>query len=227
MIVDALDPSRNDAFTARQLYRDQSCVMVMPILGDQIPARVHDSLMNLQRLPNQKFTNLTVANMEVSAAYDWAVDTILHTEQLAGWRWMLCVEQDNVPPADGFVKLVSAATEGGYDVLGGLYWTKGLDGVPQIWGDRADPVENYRPQAPDLDGGIVDCWGTGMGFTLFRLDLFREMPSPWFFTPPEDGMWTQDLRFFNRLHATGRPVKVGVHCGVRVGHVDLTTGDIW
>lgn len=227
MLLDATDTSRVDEFTRRQLYRDQSCVMVMPTLGDTISLRVHDALMNLQRLPNQKFTNFAVANMEVSAAYDWAVSTILGSPATKDWRWMLCVEHDNLPPHDGFAKLVTAATELEYDVLGGIYWTKGLGGVPQIWGDRTDPVENYRPQPPDLDGGIVDCWGTGMGFTLFRLDLFREMPAPWFTVEPEDGMWTQDLRFFNRLHATGRPVKVGVHCGVKVGHVDLTSGDVW
>jgi len=231
MHVDALDETRAGEFSRRQLYRDQSCVMVMPILGDTIPARVHDGLMNLQRLPNQKFTNVLVGNMEVSAGYDWAVNLILSQPTLRDWKWMLCVEQDNLPPHDGFVQLVTYATEHDYDVLGGLYWIKGMDGVPQIWGDRADEV-NFRPQPPDLSGGVVDCWGTGMGFTLFRLDLFRDMEAPWFYTPPEDGMWTQDLRFFDRLHkhrdTVGLPpAKVGVHCGVKVGHIDLTTGDVW
>lgn len=232
MLLDATDSSRVEEFTRRQLYRDQSCVMVMPALGDTITLRVHDAMMNMQRLPNQKFTNFAVANMEVSAAYDWAVSTILTHPQFDGWKWMLCVEQDNLPPFDGFVNLITAATEQDYDILGGLYWTKGIGGVPQIWGDITDPAENYRPCAPDLEGGIVDCWGTGMGFTLFRLDLFRDMPAPWFTVQPEDGMFTQDLKFASRLHKwraeTGLPpAKIGVHCGVKVGHVDLATGDVW
>ncbi len=226
MIIDALDADRAERFERRHLYKDQSTVMVMPILGDTIPARVHDALMNLQRLPNQKFTNVLIGNQEVSAAYDNALRMILTNPSFKDWKWMLTCEQDNLPPFDGFVQLVTYAAEHDYDVLGGLYWIKGIDGVPQIWGDRTD-AENYRPQPPALDGSVVDCWGTGMGFTLFRLDLFRDMPEPWFYTPPEDGMWTQDLRFFNRLHAHRDNVKVGVHCGVRVGHLDLQSGDCW
>jgi hypothetical protein len=226
MIIDALDEDRTDRFTRRHLYKDQSTVMVMPILGDTIPARVHDALMSMQRLPNQQFCPLLMGNLEVSAAYDQALRMVLTHPQFAGWKWMLTCEQDNLPPVDGFTQLVTYASEHDYDVLGGLYWIKGIDGVPQIWGDRAD-AENYRPQPPDLNGEVVDCWGTGMGFTLFRLDLFRDMPPPWFYTPPEDGMWTQDLRFFNRIHAHRDNVKVGVHCGVRVGHLDLTSGDCW
>lgn len=227
MLLDATDPNRVDEFTRRQLYRDQSCVMVLPILGDAVPARVHDALMNMARLPNQKFMNLVINGMEVSAAYDRAVQMILESPGTANWKWLLCVEQDNLPPADGFATLVTHASENDYDVLGGLYWTKGLGGVPQIWGDITDPDENYRPQPPDPFGGVVDCWGTGMGFTLFRLDLFRNMPAPWFTVEPEDGMWTQDLKFYNRLYESGATPKVGVHCGVRVGHVDLESGDVW
>lgn len=227
MIIDALDEDRAERFTRRQLYKNQSTVMVMPILGDTIPARVHDALMNLQRLPNQQFTNVLMGNMEVSAAYDAALRMILTNPAFKDWKWLLTCEQDNLPPFDGFVQLVTYAAEHDYDVLGGLYWIKGIDGVPQIWGDRSDPVENYRPQPPALDGTVVDCWGTGMGFTLFRLDLFREMAEPWFYTPPEDGMWTQDLRFFSRLHKVKPDAKVGVHCGVRVGHLDLGSGDCW
>ena len=178
MLLDATDPARVDEFTRRQLYRDQSCVMVLPILGDQVPARVHDALMNMARLPNQKFMNLVINGMEVSAAYDRAVSMILENPGTANWKWLLCVEQDNLPPVDGFSTLVTYASENDYDVLGGLYWTKGIGGVPQIWGDITDEEENYRPQPPDPFGKVVDCWGTGMGFTLFNLDLFRNMPAP-------------------------------------------------
>jgi hypothetical protein len=226
VILDALDAERVDTFGRKHQYQDQSTVCVMPTRG-VIPAKVYDSHMSLMRLPNQKWTMLTISGTEVSAAYEWAVSSILANPDMASWKWILTLEEDNVLPYDAFTRLVAAATEGGYDVLGGLYWIKGEEGCPQIWGDRNDDVENYRPQAPDPDGGIVDCWGTGMGCTLFRLDLFRNMPQPWFHVPPEDGMWTQDLRFFNRLYASGATPKVGVHCGVKVGHFDVNTGVTW
>lgn len=226
MILDANDEARVDEWVAKHQYRDQSTVCVMPTRG-VIPARVYDSHMSLMRLPNQRWTMMTVAAMEVSAAYDWAIATILDNPELSTWKWVLTVEEDNILPYDAFTKLVSAADAGGYDVLGGLYWVKGEGGCPQIWGDRSDPTENYRPQRPDPDGGIVDCWGTGMGCTLFRLDLFRRLERPWFLVDSGDGCWTQDLRFANRLHAAGVNPKIGVHCGVKVGHYDVSTGVIW
>jgi len=51
---------------------------------------------------------------------------------------------------------------------------KGHGGVPQIWGDPKDPVINFRPQRPDINGGLVECCGTGMGFNLWRLDMFKD-----------------------------------------------------
>ena len=48
---------------------------------------------------------------------------------------MLTVEQDNLPPQDGIMKLYESIEEG-FDVVSGLYWTKGDAGQPMIYGDR-------------------------------------------------------------------------------------------
>lgn len=230
MILDALDEARVDAWVASHMYRNQATVCVFPTRGT-IPARVYDSHMSLIRLPNQKFTMLTVANMEVSAAYEWATAQILADAELSTWKWMLTIEEDNILPPDALTTLITHATEGGYDVLGGLYWVKGEGGCPQIWGDISDPVENYRSMPPDMTGGIVDCYGTGMGCTLFSIDLLRKLDPPRFLVEAKDGMFTQDLRFANRLHAwakeSGETVKIGVDCSVRVGHLDTTSGVVW
>ena len=226
MILDAsMEEARADQFVASHLYVDQSCITVFPTRGT-IPARVYDSHMTIARLPNQRFNMLTVANMEVSAAYEWAITNIL-SDTSQSWRWMLTLEEDNIVPADAIIKLTQAAHAGGYDVLGGLYWVKGEGGVPQIWGDASDPKENYRPQPPDPAGGVVPCYGTGMGCTLFSIDFLRKVEVPRFLVPPEDGTWTQDLRFFNRAYSQGLKPKVGVHCGVKVGHLDVASGVVW
>ena len=68
-----------------------------------------------------------------------------------------------------------------FAAIGGLYFTKGPGGCAQIWGDPKDPVVNYRPQLPDPNGGLVECCGTGMGFTMYRLSMFKDprLRKPW------------------------------------------------
>lgn len=207
-------------------YQDLSTVIVMPTRG-LVPARVVDSFMSLMRPPNAKTTQLIISRMEVGAAYQQAVEIILGHPALSNWRFMLTLEEDNLVPPDALLRLQREMIVGGFDVLGALYWTKGADGLPQIWGDPNDPEPNFRPQRPT--DGIVECRGTGMGCTLFDLDVFRtKVPGPWFETVAdvERGAFTQDLWFFHRAqqHAD---LKVGVDCRVKVGHLDYESGVVW
>jgi hypothetical protein len=91
-----------------------------------------------------------------------------------------------------------------YACIGGLYWTKGEGGVPQIWGDPKDPMMNFRPQVP-RPNELVECCGTGMGFNLFRLDMFKDqkLRKPWFKTQTEGGVATQDLYAWSDFRKNG------------------------
>ena len=114
-----------------------------------------------------------------------------------------------------------------YACIGGLYWTKGEGGVPQIWGDAKDPVINFRPQPP-VPGELVECVGTGMGFNLWRISMFKDerLRRPWFKTlAGAEGVGTQDLYFWNDARAAG--YRAAVDCSVLVGHYDKTTGINW
>jgi hypothetical protein len=117
-----------------------------------------------------------------------------------------------------------------FDCIGGLYFTKGEGGVAQIWGDPKDVVINFRPQPPDPNGGLVECCGTGMGFNLFRMSLFKDerIPRPWFKTlNGKDGLGvgTQDLSFWKEARKYGH--RCAIDCGVRVGHYDVTNDFMW
>jgi hypothetical protein len=218
---------RQQTLSRRSFHRDLSTAIVIPTRG-QIPARVYESHMSMIFPPNQKRTLLVVAGMEVGAAYDFAIRCMLDHPDLAKWRYILTVEEDNLIPPTAVADLLGAADDGDWDVLGGLYWTKGEMGVPQLWGDPDSAEENYRPQLPDEHGGIVRVNATGMGFTVFRLDIFRRLPEPWFVTQAgPDGMWTQDLWFFHQARQAGLGLKVGVHSGVKIGHLDVGTGIVW
>ena len=112
-------------------------------------------------------------------------------------------------------------------VISGLYWTKGEGGVPQIWGDPKDPVVNFRPQVP-VPGQLIECCGTGMGFALWRISMFKDkrLEKPWFKTrASKDGVGTQDLAFFSMARKFG--YRCAVDCSVLVGHHSLSDDITW
>lgn len=211
-------------------WKKQRIVYVIPG-GSTISARTYISHRGLIFPPNNAMTPLYVENAEVGAAYDEAVAMILANPTLREWEYMLTLEADNLPPQDGVLKLVARLEQQPeLDCVGGLYWTKGEGGVPQIWGDPTDPVLNFRPQMPE-PGKLVECCGTGMGFNLWRLASLRRlqeqgMPRPWFKTVADKtGVGTQDLAFYMAARKYG--FRCAVDCGCLVGHLDVGTGIVW
>jgi len=133
-----------------------------------------------------------------------------------------------MPPQNGVVQLVEQLeNHPELDCVGGLYFTKGECGVAQIWGDPHDPQINFRPQLPDLNGGLVECCGTGMGFNLFRLAMFKDekLRKPWFVTQKKDGCSTQDLYFWQNARMYGH--RCAIDCSVKVGHYSVAEDVVW
>lgn len=209
-------------------YRDLSTICVVPTRGS-IPARVVEAWMALLVPMNQKFTRMFVAGVEVGDAYELAIEMILANPVLRDWKYVLTLEEDNMPPPDGLLKLYESMDD--YDVVGGLYWTKGECGQPMIYG-KPDDLIDFVPQLPEPDV-VQPCNGLGQGFTLFRLDIFKDerIERPWFKTLQEvlpsggtTGM-TQDLYFFQKIRQLG--YRVASDNRVHVGHHDVATGLTW
>lgn len=215
--------ARNLAATRSRLvhggsWKRQRIVVIMPA-ADRIAAKIVLSWLNLAFPPNNGVARILALGQEVGEAYSSAIEGILGHPELSGWEYILTVEHDNYPPPDGVLRLVAQMeAHPELDAIGGLYFTKGPGGVAQIWGDVRDPVLNFRPQPPDAQGGLVECYGTGMGFTLFRLSMFKDkkLRRPWFAT--KDG-FSQDLFFWHNARAFGH--RSAIDCAVKVGHYDL------
>lgn len=200
-------------------WRDSSTIILVPA-GGTIPTKVVASWLNLYGPPNGRIYRMFAVGMEVGAAYSTAIEEILKHPELSQFKYVLTLEHDNIPPPDGLVKLIAQMEKHPeYDCIGGLYWTKGEGGMPQIWGDPRDPTTNYRPQPP-VPGQLVECCGTGMGFNLFRLEMFQDedLRRPWFVTQKEGGCATQDLYFWSDARRHG--YRCAVDCSVLVGHYD-------
>jgi hypothetical protein len=199
-------------------WKKQRVVVILPAAAS-IPAKVALSHWNLAFPPNQGVVRILAQGMEVGDAYSQAIQSVLDHPDLGAWEYLLTLEHDNMPPADGVLRLIQQMeAHPEYTCIGGLYFTKGEGGVAQIWGDPRDPQLNFRPQVPDPNGGLVECCGTGMGFNLWRLQTFRDerLRKPWFKT---DAGCTQDLYAWTDFKRHG--YRCAIDCSVKVGHYDL------
>ena len=95
-----------------------------------------------------------------------------------------------------------------------------------IYGQPGAMPKNFAPQLP-LPETAQECNGLGMGFTLFRLEMFKDsrIPRPFFQTvqdwQPGVGSrgFTQDLWFFQNAGAVGH--RFACDTRVKVGHYDM------
>lgn len=204
-------------------WKRQRIVVILPA-AEMIPAQVSLSHWNLAFPPNNGVVRILAQGMEVGDAYTKAIEHILNDANLKDWEYILTIEHDNLPAADGVVKLVERMeAHPEMACIGGLYFTKGEGGVAQIWGDVRDPLPNFRPQLPDPTGGLVECQGVGMGFNLWRLKIFKDerLAKPWFRTyngKDGAGIGTQDLSFWSNARKFG--YRCAIDCSVKVGHLD-------
>jgi len=140
------NPLSANRLTKSKTYKDLSTIIICPTRG-QIPAKVVQSWMGLMRPMNQKVIGpLFAIGMEVGEAYNQMIQNILNNPELATYKYILTIEEDNMPPADGLMKLYENIDN--YDVVGGIYWTKGDEGQPMIYGDPSVLPKNFIPQVP-------------------------------------------------------------------------------
>jgi hypothetical protein len=210
-------------------YKDLSTIWITPIKKDtRLWPRVTSSWMALMRPMNQPFVGpLYMDGDEVGEAYQKGFDLILSHPELQNWKYVLTVEQDNLPPQMGLMTLYESI-EKGYDVVAGLYWTKYENGQPMIYGNPEIMPRNFVPQVPRPDT-LQPCNGLGMGFNLWSIESLKtklkDLPKPWFKTVQEPGkQFTQDLFFYNESAKYGFRCACNTSC--RVGHID-DTGFIW
>lgn len=213
-------------FVEGATWKHQRVIIVIPS-ANSIPAKVYLSHCSLIMPPNQPVHRILALGMEVGQAYSDTIDGIVNHPELSQWEFILTMEHDNGPPSDGLLQLIrQMEAHPELSCIGGLYWTKGEAGVPQIWGDPNDPIINFRPQPPQ-SGKLVECCGTGMGFNLWRLSMFKDsrLRRPWFKTQADKtGVGSQDLYAWSDFRKYG--YRCAIDCSVLVGHYDLQT-DIW
>ena len=211
---------------------------------------------------NVPVLEMVVSGMEVGAAYSQAIEQILANPALNKFKYILTVEDDNIipymPNTQGpLMMLYDDMEKFNLDVVGGLYWTKGNPSMPLLYGDprktreaaegmfkvrfpakvqKRGRVGKLNKDSSDwTDGEVVECNGSGMGFTLFKLDIFKDerIEKPWFKTVSDHGtddkpgvrQYTQDLWFAEKVRKLG--YRWAIDTRIKIGHLDVKSGIIY
>jgi hypothetical protein len=222
---------------AGSTYKDSSTVIVIPTRG-MISHQVVASWQNLIAPMNQKRALFFASGHEVGQAYNAMIQNILANPELSKWRYVLTLEDDNLPPPDAHIRLLESIEWGGYDAISGLYFTKGESNMPMAYGDPAEYARtgalDFRPRDVRealAAGQIMPVNGIAMGCALWRMDLFRTIPPPWYVTlndlVPGKGVvgMTQVLEMCAKAVRVGK--RFAVDMRVKVGHMDINTGVIY
>lgn len=217
-------------------YQDSPTVILIPTRG-MIHHRVVSAWLGLMPPMNTARVILFATGHEVGQAYNALLANVLADPQLSKWPYVLTLEDDNLPPPDAHLRLLESIQWGKFDAVSGLYFTKGEWNMPMAYGDPAEwqqkGVFDFRPRDTReaiSKGQIMPVNGIAMGCALWRMELFRQIPPPWFVTCNDvvDGAvkcFTQDLFFCERASRAGK--RFAVDCRVHVGHLDINTGLVY
>ena len=210
-----------------KMYEDLSTIIICPTRGT-FPTRVVQSWMKLMKPMNQQVAGPIFAEaMKVDVAYESLFEYILTHDYLKKFKYVLTIEEDNLPPPDGLLKLYENMDK--YDVVSGLYWAKGEGGFPMIFGDINNPGD-YKPVKPEMNS-LIEANALGMGFNLFKLDMFKHIPRPWFKTVQMQDEYgnqtqsTQDIYFYKKAQEVG--FKFACDTKILVGHYDSRTDIVY
>lgn len=220
--------------TEGSTYQDCSTIVIVPSRDRAFHHRVVAAWQGLITPMNQKRAFWFCIGDEVGVAYNKMIEGILQHPELSKWKYIMTLESDNLPPPDAQIRLIETIEKFKFDGVSGIYFTKGEINMPMAYGDpeefRQTGKLDFRPRdiTKALERGhVMEVNGIAMGCSLYRLDLFREVPGPWFITVADviEGKgsvgFTQDLYFCRSAKERGK--RFAVDMRVRVGHLDLAT----
>lgn len=223
-------------------YQDCSTIIIIPTRGQpwqpSLNVRFVQGLQGLIAPMNQKRAVLFACGDEVGKAYNNLITQILDNPELRRWKYVLTIEDDNLIPPDAHIRLIESIEEGKFDAVSGIYFTKGEINMPMAYGCPQEYKKTGILDFKPLDvreslskGTVMPVNGIAMGCALWRLEMFKKIPGPWFNTVSDiiDGKpmsLTQDLQFCERA-VKHHAATFAVDFRVKVGHLDINTGEVY
>ena len=210
-----------------EVHKRPHFVVAIPTLG-MVPIEFVVTFARLQMPVNGVSGSCIVKGMEIGQARNYIAHQVLKMNPLPPFIFFL--GDDMLPPWDGLIKLYEEMENNKWDVLTGLYYMKGEPPTPLTW--RHDYIGRLMPGTHYQVGEVIPVDVTGLDFTLIRTSIFSKLKDPYFKTGPtlvgKDNTivsHTEDVFFYDQCRE--HKMKVGVHSGVRVAHLDVKSGMIF
>lgn len=148
----------------------------------------------------------TASNNLAESSLQMALDFVFFTEN------------DMMLPFDIITKLYEDIKKTNLDACSGLYFLRGDGRQPCLYNrdmTNKESAYSFIPVllVPENELFTIDC--PGMGCTLFKTDVFRRVPYPWF--DLKEGKYGQDIYFWSKAKDSG--IKCGVDTSVQCGHL--------
>lgn len=203
---------------------------VLPTFG-KIDIAFHVAAQRLISPTNAVMEALTIVGEEIGFARNKAIEIVLNMPKGQRPEFIFFYGDDMIPQYDALLKLWDIARKDPtWDILAALYYIKqDFYPVPLLWRDE---IPGYLEEGNHYQvGETVLSDICGMDFTLIRPEIFEKIVPPWFRTGPSQtesgGVWvhTEDAWCVRKVKDAGG--KVGVATSVRVGHLDVRTGEIY
>lgn len=212
---------RLESFLALNAHQERHMVCLVPTRGT-IDPRVVESWFKLSGPVNQTFARLFIDGHLLAESYNAVILAILHHPFFGRQKYILTLEENFIPPADGLLKLVESmilAEKKGEDLwaISGLRKSGKMPalGKPELKDWNLEPITLNRC-------GYTKCLVIPQGFTLYRTDLFRKFLFPWF--GPRTTEAPLDIQFFKKCFDAG--LSVGIRSDVQVDHAEDLSGQV-
>lgn len=228
----------DDTFSRMGKFKRPTFALVLPTF-DMVPAKFMLAMLKLQLPVNATSVFMLYENMEIGVARNQAVHDILGAKAMP--RFVVWLSNDELPEWDALIRLWMemenswANGKHGWDILTSLVYLKQDPPEPVLWNKKIRADGHLIESVDYKSGDIVESDVADLGFGLMRTELFMNLPAPWFHTGfdvqhgvdtnPIVSVHTEDCYFFERVRDAG--MRMGVHTGVRTGHLDVKTGIIY
>jgi predicted SAM-dependent methyltransferase len=192
------------------------------VVGCPCPTRImtRETALALRRMQYPMFGNpieVSPDSMEVGEARNFIAQAAIDE----GAEYVFFLDYDVSPPPNTLVRLLHHEAP----VAAAVYNLKSVPSYPLIF------VRGYNHAFEEWEqGDLIKADGVGMGATLIKTEVFKNLEKPWFRTVPGYGdngrqvlpQMTEDIWFCDKVRDAGFDILVDT--SLQCSHVDFRTG---
>lgn len=206
-------------------YCNLNTLIVIPTRG-MVHYKVIISWKALLMPLSSNISNLFLESMEIGEARNTAIEEF---KKMSNIEYIVFLDDDVIVPENALIRLYRSMIVNNYDILAAMYYMKSPIKVPVGFKYNNGVLTNINIDE-QLKNEPLDVDVVGMGCTLIRKSAFDKLSFPYFKTVENlEGIKTtnstEDVYFCNKAKESG--LKIGIHPGIRCGHIDVKSGIIY